>query len=48
MFWNRYKKSRTSVIRGQVVGPTGSGIVGVRVGIDPSSKAGSILTQESG
>ncbi|GFV84121.1 teneurin-m [Trichonephila clavipes] len=40
--------SRTSVIRGQVVGPSGSGIVGVRVGIDPSSKTGSILTQESG
>ncbi|GFR19459.1 teneurin-m [Trichonephila clavata] len=48
MFWNRYKKSRTSVIRGQVVGPSGSGIVGVRVGIDPASKTGSILTQESG
>ncbi|KAG8184007.1 hypothetical protein JTE90_024464 [Oedothorax gibbosus] len=48
MFWNRYKKSRTSVIRGQVVGPSGSGVVGVRVGIDPTTKTGSILTQETG
>ncbi|XP_054706826.1 teneurin-m-like [Uloborus diversus] len=48
MFWNRYKKSRTSVIRGQVVGASGSGIVGVRVGIDPNTKTGSTLTQETG
>lgn len=40
--------SRTSVIRGQVVGPSGSGLVGVRVGVEPESKTGSTLTQETG
>ncbi|XP_074600900.1 teneurin-m-like isoform X2 [Brevipalpus obovatus] len=47
LFWTRFN-ARASVIRGQVVGPSGQGLIGVRVGIVEQAHHGFVLTREDG
>ncbi|XP_067120237.1 teneurin-m-like isoform X3 [Centruroides vittatus] len=48
LFWSRFNSSRASVIRGEVGSPSGSGLMGIRVGVASDPLFGFTVTRETG